>query len=174
MLDIGDVSVTGQLSRRVRTLELAPVPVWLVLPSTEGTGWDVEVLDKLLPGVSATGPQASIDRLERGDLVAIAFVTLSSDELERGVESKAAIVAAVQPGLIGLGDVGVVGQTPVGAAIGGGVVSRSGAGGGGAGDSGIRFDSASTPMVRLRIERRADEVDSGVSPAVIGGGGDGG
>ena len=152
------------------------MPVWLVLPSTEGTGWDVEVLDKLLPGVSATGPQASIDRLERGDLVAIAFVTLSSDELERGVESKAAIVAAVQPGLIGLGDVGVVGQSPVGAAIGGGVVSRSGAGGGGAGggDSGIRFDSASTPMVRLRIERRADEVDSGVSPAVIGGGGDGG
>jgi len=172
------VSVTAQLSRRVRTLELAPVPVWLVLPSTEGTGWDVEVLDKLLPGVSATGPQGAIDRLERGDLVAIAFLTLSSDELERGVETKAAIVAAVQPGLIGLGEFGASGLSGgVVPGVGGnaGRIGAGGAGGvggvGGVGDGGIRFDTAGSPGVRLRIVRRDDDgaTTSTVAPSPAGG-----
>lgn len=97
------VRVTLRVRKRVDSLELATVPVWITLPPTEGTAWDVEVVEPFLRGVTVMGPKDLVQRIRQHELVAIAFVVLSSDELAAGIKSKPAVFAPVAADLIGAG-----------------------------------------------------------------------
>lgn len=85
------VSVTFRVRKRVESLRLPTVPVWIQIPPTEGMRWDVEVLDPLLTDVTVTGPSDLIGRVQRREIVPVAQVILSSDELEARVEEKEAV-----------------------------------------------------------------------------------
>jgi len=76
------------------------VPVWVSLPPTEGTRWDVQVVDPLVRNVTVRGPGDVIEELRSRRLVALAFVMLTSDELEAGIASKAAVFAPVPAELL--------------------------------------------------------------------------
>jgi hypothetical protein len=78
------------------------VPVWVTLPPTEGKKWDVEIDDKykFVQSVTVRGPGDVIAELRSRQLVALAFVMLTSDELEAGIDSKAAVFAPVPAELL--------------------------------------------------------------------------
>jgi hypothetical protein len=80
------------------------VPVWVTLPPTESARWDVEVTGSpFVLNVSVSGPADVIDELRSRRLVALAFVMLTSDELEAGILSKAAVFAPVPAELLSNG-----------------------------------------------------------------------
>lgn len=138
--------VTLRVRKRLETLEIPTVPVWITMPPTEGKSWDVEVVEPFLRGVTATGPADQVQRLRRRELVAIAFVVLSSDELAAGITSKSAVIAPVSADLIGAGAGG-----------GGGVsspVSPSPEASGSEPATAVRFN-ADNRRVELRIRKRA-------------------
>jgi hypothetical protein len=93
------VSVTFRLKRSVDSVTVATVPVWFSLPSTEGDGWDIELIDKFLRDVTFTGPTDAIARIRSREVVPLAEVRLSSDELENGIEAKEAVIVDVPQGV---------------------------------------------------------------------------
>lgn len=82
------------------------VPVWITLPPTEAKRWDVEIVDgfKFVQNVTVRGPGDTIEELRSRRLLALAFVMLTSDELEAGITSKAAVFAPVPAELLTNGD----------------------------------------------------------------------
>ncbi len=77
------VSAVIRLRSRTESWTLASVPVWIAIPPTEGDQWDIELAEPFLAGVKFTGPKEAIAALrERTDLP-VAFVNLTSDDLER-------------------------------------------------------------------------------------------
>jgi hypothetical protein len=147
------VRVTLRVRKRVETLELATVPVWITLPPTEGTAWDVEVVEPFLRGVTVTGPKDLVQRIRSRELVAIAFVVLSSDELAAGIKSKPAVFAPVAADLIGA-PAGAEGAAP---AVGEAALMEQVAP--------LKF-SAENRRVELKIRRRASvgTTPPGMSP----------
>ena len=97
------VSVTLRVRKRIETLTLSSVPVWVTMPPVETGKWDVEVLDPYLHDVTVTGPREEVQRIRREELRTIAFVFLSSDDLENQIPSKRAVFAPV-PGALVSGD----------------------------------------------------------------------
>lgn len=142
------VRVTLRLRQRVETLDLPTVPVWIMLPPTEGRSWDVDVMDPFLRGVKVTGPTDLVQRLRRRELVVVAFVALSSDELAAGIAAKTAVFAPVPaevlglPGAAGAGGAGEVALLEQGAPL--------------------RF-TAESRRVELKIRRR-NGGDAGAAP----------
>ncbi len=116
------------------------VPVWVSLPPTEGSRWDVEVKNPLVSNVTVRGPGDVIAELRDRRLVALAFVMLTSDELEAGIESKAAVFAPVPSELLSAGPNAVTPPRPDAAAF--------------EGVAPLRF-SADNRRVELKITRRA-------------------
>ncbi len=93
------VTVTIRLKKNVETVALPSVPVWVSLPPTEGTRWNVEVFDQFLRDVTITGPADLIKQIRDHQIIPIAEVRLSSDELEKSVESKEAVISGLPAGL---------------------------------------------------------------------------
>lgn len=93
------VSVTFRLKRSVDSVTVATVPVWFALPSTEGDGWNIELIDKFLRDVTFTGPTEAIAKIRSREVVPLAEVRLSSDDLENGIEAKEAVIVDVPPGV---------------------------------------------------------------------------
>jgi hypothetical protein len=93
------VSVTFRRKRSVDSITLASTPVWFALPPTESGKWEVEVIDQFLREVTFTGPAESIAKIRSRDMVPIAEVRLSSDDLEKGVETKEAVFVGLPSGV---------------------------------------------------------------------------
>jgi hypothetical protein len=93
------VSVTFRLKRSVDTVTIASVPVWFSLPPTEGKNWNIEITDQFLRDVTFTGPIDAIAKIRSREVVPIAEVQLSSDDLDKGVEAKEAVFASLPPGV---------------------------------------------------------------------------
>ena len=84
-----DVSVT--LRSRSAFTVLATTPVHVRLPAAELGDWDVSIVGaSVLRDVRVSGPKDLIERIERNELPVVATVTLTFEDLERGIESKAA------------------------------------------------------------------------------------
>ncbi len=94
------VRVTLRIRKQTDEIVLPTVPVWITVPHTEGDDWDVRVLDGLVRNVTVTGPRDLIEQVRNRELVPIAFVVLSSDDLEAGVTSKLAVFAPVRASMI--------------------------------------------------------------------------
>ena len=94
-----DVSLT--LRSRTQTLVLSAMPVQILLAPGEVGRWRVTLPPggQDLVGVEVTGPSDQIERLRSGEVVPEAVVALSFDELERGVDSKAAQIVGLPPGV---------------------------------------------------------------------------
>ncbi len=93
------VNVTFRLKRSVDTVTIPSVPVWFSLPPTEGKNWDIELTDQFLRDVTFTGPIDAIAKIRSREVVPIAEVQLSSDDLDKGVEAKEAVFAGLPPGV---------------------------------------------------------------------------
>jgi len=86
-----DVSLT--IRSRTASLVLPTVPVHLRVPPGELSKFDVDIVeqDRALIDVTVTGPAEVIRDLEAKTLRPIAYVSLSFEELERGIPSKEAV-----------------------------------------------------------------------------------
>lgn len=93
------VNVTFRLKRSVDTVTVASVPVWFSLPPVEGRRWDIELTDQFLRDVTFTGPTDAIAKIRSREVIPIAEVQLSSDDLESGIEAKEAVFAQLPPGV---------------------------------------------------------------------------
>jgi hypothetical protein len=93
------VNVTFRLKRSVDSVTVATIPVWFSLPSTEGAGWDIELIDKFLRDVTFTGPTDAIAKIRSRESVPIAEVRLSSDDLENAIEAKEAVIVDLPQGV---------------------------------------------------------------------------
>lgn len=92
-VSIGPERVDVSLTLRSRTDAelLASVPVFVRLPAAEAERWLVEVDEpQFLRDVRVSGPREEIERVRSGDLRVVAELTLTFDELERGITEKQA------------------------------------------------------------------------------------
>lgn len=99
------VSIVLRLRARTETWVVPSVPVWIAIPPTEGGQWDIELAEPFLASVKFTGPKEAIAALrERAD-VPVAFVNLTSDDLERaagsdrGIAAKRVVFSTVPPSI---------------------------------------------------------------------------
>lgn len=84
-----DIELTVRNKRA--TITINSVSVWVMTPSLVGGQWDIVAEQTFFSDVQATGPFELIEQLRRGELRVYAAVTLSADELEKGVVSKEAV-----------------------------------------------------------------------------------
>ncbi len=95
------VRVTLRTRKQQDEIVVPSVPVWITMPNTEGTGWDIRVHTPIIRNVTVRGPAAEIAKVRSRELLPIAFVVLSSDDLEEGVTSTIAFFAPVWASQIG-------------------------------------------------------------------------
>lgn len=92
--------VTLKLKRTVDTLHIPTVPVWFSMPPTEDAGkWIVELQDKFITDVTLSGPTDQLQRIRSGAWAVKAMIELNSDDLAKGIQSKAAIFPDLPPGV---------------------------------------------------------------------------
>jgi len=94
-------NVTMTLRTRTAELTLSAMPIQLMIAPGEVGRWAIE-LDagsQDLVGVEVVGPSDQIARLRSGEVVPTAFVSLGFDELERGIDAKAAQIQGLPPGV---------------------------------------------------------------------------
>jgi hypothetical protein len=83
----------------VDTVTVPSVPVWFSQPPTEGKRWNIELTDQFLRDVTFTGPSDAIAKIRARDIIPIAEIQLSSDDLEKGIETKEAVFVGLPPGV---------------------------------------------------------------------------
>lgn len=83
-------SVTLAVRSRQATTELSGVPVQVRLAAGELSRWDISIpeQDRFLPKVKVSGPADMIEQVKRGEIKVVASVSLSFEELERGITQK--------------------------------------------------------------------------------------
>lgn len=95
------VDVTLQLRSRTATLTLEAMPVQVLMAPGEVGQW-VVTLDpgrEDLVGVEVTGPSDQVERLRTREVVPTAVISLSFEDLERGVETAPAMIQGLPPGV---------------------------------------------------------------------------
>lgn len=93
------VSMVLRLKSRAQSWLLPTVPVWISLPPTEGSRWDIEVLDPFVRNVTVTGPKELIRGMQERAETPLAYVQLTSDDLERRITSKRVVFSTVPSSL---------------------------------------------------------------------------
>ncbi|HLO41321.1 MAG TPA: hypothetical protein VK176_09880 [Phycisphaerales bacterium] len=93
--DRADVVLT--LRARTADYTIASVPVHIKIAAGEMGRWDVVVPeeDRFIRDVKVSGPSDLVDRVRRGDIRVTAVLSLSFDELERGITTKDVTFAEV-------------------------------------------------------------------------------
>jgi hypothetical protein len=99
------------IRRDTATITVPSAPVQVLLPPTEAGRWEVRILpeDLFLREIEITGPSEFVNQVRANDVRLVAVLSLSSDELERGITEKRASLATLRDGMIG--------QPPPGARI---------------------------------------------------------
>lgn len=99
-----DARVTVSLTLRARTqsLQLAELPVFVEMAPSDLALWAVEIPpeDRVLSGVTLTGPGAVIERVRRGEIRPRAVVSITSEDLENGIERAEVAVVGLPPGVV--------------------------------------------------------------------------
>lgn len=100
-IEPAQIDVTMTLRSRTADVTLPAMPVQIMLAPGEIGRWQItpEPGFQDLVGVVVSGPSDQVDRLRSGELVTTAYIALSFDELERGVDSKPAQIAGLPPGV---------------------------------------------------------------------------
>lgn len=95
------VDVLLTLKSRTQSLVLGAMPIQVLVAPGEVGRWRITLQPGAqdLVGVEVTGPSDQIERLRSGDVVPTALVSLSFDELERGVETKRAQIQGLPAGV---------------------------------------------------------------------------
>lgn len=95
------VSVSLTLRTRQSTIELTGVPVLVRLAPGELGRWDISIpeQDRFLAKVRVSGPADLVEQVKRGELRVAAYISLTFDELERGITQKEVSFADL-PGLL--------------------------------------------------------------------------
>lgn len=91
--------VTLSLRSRNQSVVLESVPVWVSVPHTEAGRWRITVLDPFVRSVEASGPAEQVRALGQRAEGPRALLELTSDELERRIESKAVTFQSPVAGL---------------------------------------------------------------------------
>ncbi len=99
------------IRRDSATITVPSAPVQVLLPPTEAGRWEVRILpeDLFLREIEIVGPSEFVNQVRANDVRLVAVLSLSSDELERGITEKRASLATLRDGMIG--------QPPPGARI---------------------------------------------------------
>jgi hypothetical protein len=84
-----DIELTVVSKRSSATV--GSVPVQVLLPMLIAQQWEVTSEQTFFSDVQASGPSELIDQLRRNELRVFAIVSLSADELERGIAAKEAV-----------------------------------------------------------------------------------
>lgn len=92
-----DVALT--VRAREVTVRLASVPVHLRIPPAELSNWEIRVpeADQFISDVAVTGPADQVRGIQSGTVQVVAVVSLSFEELERGIASKEAVFVGLPP-----------------------------------------------------------------------------
>jgi len=99
-IDPPSVQMTITLRSRLATTRVAPTPIWIAIPPTETQRWNGPYIDgdPFLQEVVVHGPSDLIERIKTREIGVLAVVSLSSDELERGVNEKTVSFALLEDG----------------------------------------------------------------------------
>ena len=99
-IDPAQVDVLLTLKTVTQQLELDPLPVQVLIAPGEVGTWIVEIedTDRDLVGVMIEGPVEGIEALRTKSIRPRAYVSLSFEDLERGVGSKPAQIMNLPPG----------------------------------------------------------------------------
>lgn len=99
-IEPAQVDVLVTLKTVTLRLELGRLPVQVLLAPAEIGSWRVEIdeTDRDLVGVMVEGPVEGIEALRNGTAQPKAFVSLSFEDLERGVNAKPAQIMNLPPG----------------------------------------------------------------------------
>jgi hypothetical protein len=84
-------SVTLSVRNRTSSIVLPRVPVDVRLPASDINRWTVTIPeeDRALTDVRIVGPVELVERIQRGELVVVATLSLSPSDLEQAITSKA-------------------------------------------------------------------------------------
>lgn len=95
------VEVVLTLRSRTQTLVLGAMPIQVLVAPGEVGRWEITLQPGAqdLVGIEVTGPSDQVERLRSGEVVPTALISLSFDELERGVETKRAQIQGLPPGV---------------------------------------------------------------------------
>jgi hypothetical protein len=103
------VMVGLRLKRKVESLKLPSVPMWVGLPASEESGkWSVEVQDKAITDVLVLGPAEDIESIRSGKTKIRAMIELTHEDLEKGITSKQATFTSLPPGVTASADSQIV------------------------------------------------------------------
>ena len=100
-LSPASVDVRVQLRTRTRTHTIPRLPVQVVLPPPELGRWRITLSpeDTDLFDVVISGPSEAVERVVSGEVRPMAVLALSYEELERGIQSKAAQIVLLPEGV---------------------------------------------------------------------------
>lgn len=100
-IDPGQVDIRVTLRSQAASLTIDRLPVGVLIAPSEIGKWRVIIddADKDLVNVVVTGPAESIEMLRNGLAVPRAFVTLSFEDLGRGIRSQSAQILGLPPGV---------------------------------------------------------------------------
>lgn len=95
------VELEFTVKNRNAIANISAAPVQVILPPIESGKWKVEIdpQDQFL-ALEVSGPSEVIERLQAAGSPVIAIVALSSDELEKGVESKEVAFGQLRAGVL--------------------------------------------------------------------------
>lgn len=99
-IEPAQVDVLITIKTVTQRLELGRLPVQVLLAPAEVGSWRVEIeeTDRDLVGVLVEGPVEGIEALRNGKVQPRAFVSLSFEDLERGISAKPAQIMNLPPG----------------------------------------------------------------------------
>lgn len=95
------VDVSVRVQSRIETLTIERLPVQVLLAPSELGRWRIEIppASRDLVDVRLSGPLDVIERIRSGEVRPVAMLRLSYDELEAGIEEKAAEVTGLPAGV---------------------------------------------------------------------------
>jgi hypothetical protein len=90
------------IRRDTSSFTVPSAPVQVLLPPTEAGRWEVRILpeDLFLRDVEVIGASEFVAQVRNNDVRLVAILSLSSDELERGITEKRASIATLRDGVI--------------------------------------------------------------------------
>ncbi|MGD9690817.1 MAG: hypothetical protein AB7K52_14290 [Phycisphaerales bacterium] len=85
------IAATVRPLSRTESWTVPTMPVWIAVPPTEGASWSIEVPEPFIRNVTITGPKDLIRAMREKGEVPVAFVDLTSDDLDSRITSKAVV-----------------------------------------------------------------------------------
>lgn len=96
------VTVSMMLRARTQSLQLPELPVFVEMTPADLVAWVVEIPpeDRVISGITLTGPGSTIDRVRRGEIRIKAVVSISGESLERGIEKGQVELVGLPSGVV--------------------------------------------------------------------------